>query len=224
MRRLMSAVVPVAFGIALGTAGCAKETEVRGPAAGATKFVSTLPGGRIPAGTTLWITLDRKIDDDTPVGSPVTARVAQQIMSEEGEVLVPKGARVVGRVTEVRKGRGREPGLVGLRFDHLVLAGERVPIEGEIVASDVPGDDRGVLEAITSKEALIGAAGGAVIGGVVEGLEGALVGGALGAGVGALISLGTGEREAELPAGTQLQVRTTRPMGSLATVRGRRVE
>lgn len=43
-------------------------------------------------------------------------------------------------------------------------------------------------------------------------MTGALVGGALGAGSGTAVSLGTGEVQSELPAGTMMTLRTTQPI------------
>ena len=64
----------------------------------------------------------------------------------------------------------------------------------------------------TLKKAGIGAAAGAVLGAVLSGgeLDKILVGGALGAAAGTVISLGTGDVEGVLPAGTRMTLQTTR--------------
>jgi hypothetical protein len=55
-----------------------------------------------------------------------------------------------------------------------------------------------------------GAAAGAVVGAIIGGsLKDILVGGALGAGAGTIISLGTGDQQNSLPAGSELDLRVT---------------
>ena len=51
-----------------------------------------------------------------------------------------------------------------------------------------------------------------MLGAILGGGSGALKGGLIGAAGGTLIALGTGDVEAELPAGTLMTIRTTQPI------------
>ena len=173
----------------------------------------------IPPGTTVWVQIDRSIGvEHSRLGERFTGHVAQELRSEYGEVLVPRGARVEGTIVELRPPYADQPGAIGLRLESLEMAGVRQPISATIVDTEVPGAPR---HRIRGRDVLVGAVAGALIGGLVEGAEGALVGGGLGAGAGALISLGRGQyRMEQLPAGTGLAVRLDRPVRSLAALRG----
>jgi hypothetical protein len=174
----------------------------------------------IPPGTTVWVQLDHPVSiERNRVGDRVSGHVAQELRSEFGEVLVPRGVRVEGRVVDLQPAYEGRPAAIGLRLETLDMAGVRQPIAATIVDTDVPGVRRGVR----GRDVLIGAAAGALLGGLVEGAEGALVGGGLGAGAGALISLGRGQHRMEqLPAGTGIAIRLDRPLRSLASLRGQR--
>lgn len=211
------------LGLALLAASCARETQVRtptGPTAG-TQSVVSAPGGIIPAGATVWLTLTEPIGQDNQVGDRFTARVAQNVSSDRGELLIPAGATVTGRIVELEEsGRTGEEAVIGLAFDSIQIGGTTQSFSANVVETTVPGGGR--RPGIGKKEVLGGAAIGAIIGGVTKGLKGAVVGGALGAGAGTLISLGRGDVPAELPAGTQLAAQTTSPVRSLAAIRGHR--
>lgn len=214
-------VCAAAIALAAGCAG--RETRVRGTEGMEATSVVSPVGGRVPAGTTIWLTLDERISaEDSQVGDRFTARVAQDIVSPDGEMLIPRGARVEGRIVELRESeRAGDPAVVGLELQSIEIGGTEQPLTASIVETEVPGRRPG----IRGRDVAIGAAIGAVLGGVTEGMKGAVVGGALGAGAGTLISLGTGDAPAELPTGTQMAMRLERPVLSLAAIRGgRRVE
>ena len=67
----------------------------------------------------------------------------------------------------------------------------------------------------TLRKAGIGAAAGAALCGILSGgdLDKILIGGALGAAAGTVISLGMGDVEGVLPAGTTMKLQTTRIVG-----------
>ena len=69
-----------------------------------------------------------EITDQNKVGDPVTARVSQPIYSQDGQTLIPEGARVMGHVTELHSGKGREAPSVGVAFDSVTLAGQNVTL------------------------------------------------------------------------------------------------
>lgn len=209
---------------ALATAvGCAgRETEVRGPSDAQATLVVTPQGGRIPAGTTVWLQLDQKISaDDNRIGDRFTAHVTQDVVSPDGELLIPAGAVVHGRVTELEESdRSGDPAVVRLALESIEMHGLREDLNATIVQTEVRHARR---RGISGRTVAIGAALGAVVGGVAEGLKGAVIGGALGAGAGTAISLGTGDVEPELPRGTAIAMRLEQPVRTLASLRARRV-
>jgi len=87
------------------------------------------------AGTTFDAQLDQTLD--TRLSSPgerVTATLTQPIRSSTGEVIVPAGARLHGRVAAITQENG--PQLV-LDFDSLTLAdGQEVPVGAHVLAAE----------------------------------------------------------------------------------------
>jgi hypothetical protein len=174
--------------------------------------------GRVPEGTTLWVRLDTKLSAKKNYpGDGFSARVAEDIRDPNGEVLIPKNARVSGHVSDVRREYGDQPAMIFLDLDSIEIAGARQSLSGHIVATDVPS----TMERIKGRDVAIGAGVGAVLGGLTKGIGGAVVGGALGAAAGTAISLGRGGTDEQLPKGTKLAVELDEPVKSLAMIRGR---
>lgn len=170
----------------------------------------------IPPGTTVWLQLDQPLSvERNRVGDRFYGHVAQELRSEFGEVLIPRGSRVEGTVVELQPSYGAQPAAIGLRLEALDMAGVRQPVMASIVETEVPGQRR-----VRGRDVLVGAVAGAILGGVVKGAEGALIGGGLGAGAGALISLGRGsQRMDQLPAGTGIAIRFEQPIRSFVSLR-----
>jgi hypothetical protein len=175
--------------------------------------------GRVPEGTTLWVRLDQKLSAkrNSP-GDGFHARVAQDVRSPDGEVLIPRDARVFGHVSAVQREYEGEQAVIVLELDSIEMAGVRQPLRGHITATDVPSS----RDRIKGRDVGLGAAAGAVVGGLVHGWSGALVGGALGAAAGGAISLGRSGGEESLPKGTKLALELDRPVQSFAMIRGGR--
>lgn len=155
-----------------------RRSEAKARAAAAAKPIE------VPAGTRLAVALKQSLSSKTArPGERFEAVLTSDITGADGRVAVPAGATLTGTITHVVSGSrsiGAMP-LIGLRFDHLVLAGgERIPISGEL-------DERGASErGRDTAKILGGAAAGAVIGNQSRNNDrgkviGALVGGAIGA-------------------------------------------
>lgn len=93
----------------------------------------------------------------------------------------------------------------------LARSGRTYPLSAEVVDTEarVVGERRRA-----GRGAIAGATAGAVLGAVISGveLESILRGAAIGAGAGTVISLGLGDVDATLPAGSDMTLRTTAPM------------
>jgi hypothetical protein len=204
--------------LALGAGGCGGGM-MQGMGMGSSQSASVVESydGRVPAGTTLWVELDETVGKNSFPGQTFTARVKQDVATPEGELLIPKGSRVYGRVGEVRHPQGNLAGAIRLDVESIEIQGMRQQLRASIVETQV-GSGRHVR----GRDVAIGAGAGALLGMIVSGgdLSGAVVGGAVGAGGGALVSLGTTGGEAALPRGTDLALRLERPIRSLALLRG----
>ena len=193
-------------------AGCARTATVESTGDVA---VSSSPATArsLPSGTTLDIKLDQEIGTkSSKVGDSFSATVVNPIVAENGVTAVPAGSKVYGKVTGLdNSDRAGEPAAIRVDFERIVVNGSSRPLYAKVTATNLEtrgGDTRDE----TIKKAGIGAAAGAVLGAIVSGgdLDKILLGGALGAAAGTVISLGTGDVEGVLPAGTTLTLQTTR--------------
>lgn len=188
-------------------AGCRTATVQSEPTAPSGVIPATAE--YVPAQTLIQVRLQQTIDTETSrVGDRFSATVTSDVVAANGEVVIPAGSLVTGRVTQVDRSESvGDQASIRLAFDRILVRGDAHPFAAEIVKADVQQDRKGRDVATgAGVGALAGAALGAIIGGDVSD---ALVGGALGAGGGTLIALGAGDVEARLPAGTPMTLRTT---------------
>ncbi|MFN2384433.1 MAG: hypothetical protein ABR559_09270 [Gemmatimonadota bacterium] len=142
-----------------------------------------LPAERTQINVTATTTLS---SDDSRVGDPVTAETAEPVMVD-GEVIIPAGSRVEGRVTAVDRGEypTRRPS-IDIVYDRIETPdGEVIPIEartsGEVgTVVQHPRGDHSRMRNI-----LLGAGVGGAMGGATGGKRGAILGGIAGAAAGA---------------------------------------
>jgi hypothetical protein len=78
---------------------------------------------QIAPGSVIPVQLTKSIDaKKTKSGDEVVAQVTQDMKTNSGEVIVPKGTRVVGHVTEVQaRSKEQKESEVGIAFDHAML-------------------------------------------------------------------------------------------------------
>jgi len=166
----------------------------------------------VPAGTQLRIRINDTLSSkEARAGDRFTATVVNPSRYEE--------AKVTGHVRSIRKsGRVEGKTTMSLAFDSVRLADGRTgPLRGEVLRvygsdSAKSVDEEGRVESggrgkQTLKRSGIGAAAGAVIGGIAGGRKGAaiglIVGGAGGAGSIAM----QGSKELKIESGTELLIR-----------------
>jgi hypothetical protein len=158
----------------------------------------------------------------TPEGSEWSGDLIEPLV-RDGQVLVPAGSLLRGKVTQVHGGkrihgqaeihlttlsmtlpdgstRGMHAQVIDTDLNHAL----RVDREGTILHRDHRAEEGGVL-AVT-----VGA--GAATGAVIAGVPGALVGAGVGAGVSGVLYLKE-DKQAELPKGTIVTFELTRSMG-----------
>ena len=185
-------------------------TRVDGPANGMP--VGTLVRTRLLGGLSTRGTVE---------GTEWQAELTEPLM-RDGRVLVPAGAVLRGKVSEIHGGRrisgeasirlqpisvtmpdGTSLGMHAQVIDTNINKTTKVNNEGTILRRDHKKEDIGILALSTGS----GAAAGALIAGV----PGALVGAGVGAGVSTVIWLKQ-DRQAEIPRGTQVTFELNRPL------------
>ena len=188
--------------LGLTAALLAPQTLARGPAA------------LVPAGTELRIRLRSTL-------SSKTSRAGDRFRATVVDPDRYDGAIVGGHVKSIKKSgsvKGRTE--MTLAFDSITLRdGRRGTMHAEVVQlydskESTKVDEEGTVESgsrgkQTLKRSGIGAAAGAVIGGIVGGGKGAVIGAVVGGAAGAGSIAVTGSKEWRLEAGTEMLIRVT---------------
>ena len=176
----------------------------------------------LPAGAVLKARLDGALGTSgTPVGSPFTAQLAADAVSG-GQVLLPAGSVIRGRVTAAHGGK-RITGGAALRLQPQSITlpdGTRYLLIATL--ADVEGADvmhvnnEGTIRPKSYTKEAVAIIGGAtavaaVTGAVLGGGVGAVVGASIGAGIGAIVWLRQ-DKQANLPEGTLLYFALDEPL------------
>jgi hypothetical protein len=201
--------IGLAVAAALGT-GCARQATVESGDT-TTPAVRATTAATLPEGATLHARLDDSLGTDrNKAGDRFTATVTTAVTADNGATVVPAGAIVHGTVTGLdASDRVGENAYIRLDFETLSFGGRDYALDAEVVATNL--ETQGDTRRETVEKAGIGAAAGGVLGAVVGGvnLKSIVLGAAIGAAAGTVISLGAGDVEAVLPAGSELTLRTT---------------
>jgi hypothetical protein len=151
----------------------------------------------IPAGTTLAIRIDQRINvKTTRAGETFTGEIVEPVRGDDNSVLVPKGAQV-GGVVDASHGRGKFKGssVLELRLTSLTLNGTRYPLATRDLTQTKKGKGK------RSAAMIGGGAGlGMLIGGLAGGGKGLAIGGLAGGGAGTAAAGLTGNRDLDIPA------------------------
>ena len=209
---MRSSTLAAGLVVGLFLSGCARQATIE--STGDVAISATPVDARsLPSGTTLSVTLDQEIGTkSSKVGDSFSATVTDRIVAQNGATAVPTGAKVYGKITGLdNSDRVGEQAAIKIDFERIEVNGRSNPLYAKVTATNLQtrgGDTRNE----TLKKAGVGAAAGAVLGAIVSGgeLDKILLGGALGAAAGTVISLGMGDVEGVLPAGTTMTLQTTR--------------
>lgn len=85
---------------------------------------------QLPVGSTIPVTLEKGVDaHKNKAGDKVIARTTENVKSE-GQVLIPRGSQIIGRVSEAKARSTEEPeSVLGIIFDRAVLKdGRELPL------------------------------------------------------------------------------------------------
>jgi hypothetical protein len=130
----------------------------------------------LSSGTALNAALSQPLDaKKNKPGDPVTARTMESTKSE-GKVVVPKGSKLVGHVTEAKaRTKGESDSTLGIVFDKAILKnGQEIPLNVSVqaiavaqttAASSLAGDD------LSAGGGAIGGASGRASGGALGGVR-----------------------------------------------------
>ena len=212
-----STVVAAFLAAALGLGGCSssspnteqangKEPEKSGGVLG--NLLASSTPVVVPTGTAIHVTLDQSLaSNQSRSGDEFAASVSAPVVVD-GKTVIPKGARVRGRVVEARES-GRLQHVA-----HLRLALRSVEVGGKSYDLETSSVSRTGGNHNQRNAALIGggAGVGALIGGIAGGGKGALIGTAAGAGAGTATAAITGKKDITIPAETPLSFKLTQPV------------
>ena len=179
------------------------------------------PPNVVPEGTSLLVRLTDTLDvNKLQPGKRFEGKLAEDLITPTGQILIPHNKRVRGHVSGVDRGLH---GRLLLSFDQIETNHGWIPLIATVTG--VPGEhgvkaqagpegeisSRGVSPVRTVESAVAGAAIGAVAGGAAAGAHGAAIGAAAGAGLGATAGILT-DRDLRLQKNTVLEVRVDRQM------------
>lgn len=190
--------------------------------------VAPLPPGVLAPGATIRVHLMTELSTArSEEGEAFRSKVASDVL-QNGQVLIPTGAEIDGRVVDVSMGHAGGHGSIRLRPDTVILPdGTRYQLDAQV--SGVPGtntsvNDEGVINAGSryKKDGIEygGAVGaGAVAGAALGGPVGALTGSIIGAGA-VTAHLLVDHPQADLEPGTVLLITLTEPLNLVASKTG----
>ena len=155
----------------------------------------------LPAGSRIRVRLDSDLGSKiSQPGDSFSATVADDVMSSDGQVIIPRGSRAEGTVIDAKPlGRFKGGALLAVQLDRVHTQWGSYPVRSSTIDKVEKGKGK--------RSALMiggGAGLGALIGGLTGGGKGALIGGLVGGGAGTAGSAFTGNKQIVLPAETLL--------------------
>lgn len=175
----------------------------------------------VPTGTTFAVHLDEGLaTDENEVGDPFSATLSDPIVDMNGQVLLPAGATVRGRVTGLEKSdRVGDSAVIRLAFESVSFEGRSYPLQATVVEANPERRTR-TSTAQSAGKVAAGAAAGAIVGQVLgKNTRSTVTGAVVGAAAGTAIALGTADVDAVLPAGSRMVIRLDAPVEVRRTVR-----
>jgi hypothetical protein len=186
------------------------------PAAPAPRTVSRTAA----VGTTVQLSLNETLSTETnQTGDAFTATVREPVLDADGQVVIPAGAVVRGRVTQVQKsGRVGATAILNLAFESVSFAGGSYPLEASVVSASPERVNRASTGEQVGKVAA-GAAAGAILGRVLgKDTKSTIKGAVIGAAAGTAIAMGTADVDAVLKEGSLMVIKIDSPVTVTTTV------
>ena len=138
----------------------------------------------LAAGRTLDLSAQAEITTESArEGDVVYAAITEDILGSAGEVLLPAGTQLKGRVAESRESTGADqPAVLRLEFESITVNGSERPLKATVVEMAVDAQARD-SNTRTAAKVGVGAAAGAIVGRIIGGDRGSAVKGAVVGGV-----------------------------------------
>lgn len=168
----------------------------------------------VPSGTTFALRLNEELSTErNQPGDGFSATLAEPILDARGDIAIPAGATVRGRVTRSSKsGRVGETAVITVAFEAVSFNGRSYPLQATVIEANPERRNRTPTSESVAKAAG-GAAAGAILGRVLGGGTSSTIKGAvIGAAAGTAIAMGTADVDAVLPAGSRLVIRLDAPI------------
>lgn len=167
---------------------------------------------RVEIGTRLVVRMNEGLSaKGDPVGSEFFATLTEPIVGDDGSTLVPRGARVRGRVidpTEERRSTGADLAIV---FTSVETTGSTYPIAAS--PTSLPLRQTGSSRASQAAKVGGGAVAGAILGRMIgRDVRGTVAGAAIGAAAGSAAAVATHNADVILDVGAVLDLRLDRPL------------
>lgn len=168
----------------------------------------------LPEGTEILLRLSAPLSSRSAQREDRVEATVFRPLAHQGRTVIPAGAEAVGVVRDVE--RARRPsrgGRLELEFTRIYLGRERLEVGTRVTSVD-EDDTRD-----RARKGGIGAVLGGVLGSVLGGKKGAIIGAVVG-GAGAVVA--TEGEDVEMPEGTIVRVRLSRPLTISASALGQR--
>jgi hypothetical protein len=174
----------------------------------------------LAAGTSITAATDAEITSKTnKPGDEVTATVGADIKDATGRVVIPKGSKVIFKVTAIKPSDSKSDTTGTLTLDAVGVEvnGSERPIVATISGVKTRLQGRGTDATDVAKVAG-GTAAGAIVGRVLGGgSKGAIIGGILGGAVGTQRAVETKDRDVVLPQGTAITLKLDQTLAMAST-------
>ncbi len=157
MKKILFAVVAVALltGVSTAQSSAASQTNATASqnASASASAAQATDSGQIAAGTTIRAELAKSVDaKKAKQGDEVVAKTSEDVKSN-GQVVIPKGSKVFGHVTEAKaREKGESGSTLGIAFDKAIVKGGReIPLNATIQAlaasqSNAPASNEPLIE------------------------------------------------------------------------------
>jgi hypothetical protein len=168
------------------------------------------PAPTLAAGTSITAATDAEITSKTnKPGDEVTATIGADVKDASGQVVIPKGSKVILKVTAIKPSDSKSDTTGTLTLDAVGVDvnGTERPIVATISGVNTHLQGRGTDATDVAKVAG-GTAAGAIVGRVLGGgSKGAIIGGIIGGAVGTQRAVETKDRDVVLPQGTTITLK-----------------